>query len=231
MPATMPNTTGTRSERDTNTTRVSVTEAARILDITPDSVRARIRRGAIDAERLGGRWFVYLADKHDSNATKRDPNTIKRDMSATSDGIAAGPLPDTIARELIDQLKSENANLWALIDERDRALEERSRELASERERSDILHREALNRIEALTAGIAQEPPSDAPDRPGATESLATTDDVITVNGASQDDSGLPEDLTAQWSDLTDQLIAELGMDPEAALMAAAADLGIEYGG
>jgi hypothetical protein len=33
------------------------------------------------------------------------------------------------------------------------------------------------------------------------------------------------------WADLTDQLVAELGMDPEVALMAAAAELGIGYGG
>ena len=40
----------------------------------------------------------------------------------------------------------------------------------------------------------------------------------------------MPPALSQEWADLTDQLIAELGMDPEAALLAVADELGIEYG-
>jgi hypothetical protein len=50
------------------------------------------------------------------------------------------------ARELIDHLKAENDYLRDQLDQR-------SRELAAERERFDVLHREALGRIPALGAG------------------------------------------------------------------------------
>ncbi len=53
-------------------------------------------------------------------------------------------------------------------------LAKRSHELATERERSDVLQREALGRIEALTAGeIVRESGSNSetvPEPPGSTE-------------------------------------------------------------
>ncbi len=57
-------------------------------------------------------------------------------------------------REFIDQLKEENVYLREQLDQR-------SRELAAERERFDVLHREALARIPALGAG--QDAPTSAP--------------------------------------------------------------------
>ncbi|MGX9295155.1 helix-turn-helix domain-containing protein [Tsukamurella paurometabola] len=37
-------------------------DAARILGITPDGVRALVRRGTLPAFRAGGRWLVFSAD-------------------------------------------------------------------------------------------------------------------------------------------------------------------------
>ena len=56
------------------------------------------------------------------------------------------------------QLQSENAYLRA-------ELSARSQELAAERERADVLMREALGRIEVLTAGPATDAGEDAPVR------------------------------------------------------------------
>ena len=57
-----------------------------------------------------------------------------------------------------------------------------------------------------------------------------TADDLREVFSDVQPPLTVPPALSQEWADLTDQLIAELGMDPEAALLAAAADLGIAYG-
>ena len=57
-----------------------------------------------------------------------------------------------------------------------------------------------------------------------------TPDDLIDIVAAAQAAPTVPPALSQEWADLTDQLIAELGMDPEAALLAAADELGIEYG-
>ena len=54
--------------------------------------------------------------------------------------------PDSDQNPLIEQLRSENAYLRA-------ELSARSQEFAAERERADVLMREALGRIEPLTAG------------------------------------------------------------------------------
>jgi hypothetical protein len=107
----MADTTQTRSKRDANTTRVSVTEAARILAITPDSVRARIRRGAIDAERIGGRWFVFLPGERDPNTTERDRkhdrDTTERDPNAIAGSALITAKDETIAvlRGQVDSLE------------------------------------------------------------------------------------------------------------------------------
>jgi hypothetical protein len=47
------------------------------------------------------------------------------------------------------------------------------RTLATERERSDVLQREALQRIEALTAGMVTDEAQGAQTTPGATEDRA----------------------------------------------------------
>ena len=57
-----------------------------------------------------------------------------------------------------------------------------------------------------------------------------TPDDQLEAFSDVQAAPTVPPALSQEWADLTDQLIAELGMDPEAALLAAADELGIEYG-
>lgn len=66
---------GDRSRQDADRlTPVGVADAARALGISPDAVRGRIRRGTLDAEKVGGRWLVYL-DRQDTDRPRQDTAT------------------------------------------------------------------------------------------------------------------------------------------------------------
>lgn len=124
--------------------QVDVAEAARILGISHDAVRSRLRRGTLEGVKAGDTWRVILADDgqaHDGQETG-------------GDGLPTAAVDD----RLISQLRDENAYL------RDQ-LAQALRTAERERERADVLQREALQRIEALTAVHSA---------PGATERHAT---------------------------------------------------------
>ena len=59
--------------------RVTVSEAAELLGITPEAVRMRIKRGTLRSERQGGRVFVLLGQ---SQPTDRpgEPTTLISEM-------------------------------------------------------------------------------------------------------------------------------------------------------
>lgn len=115
--------------------------AAKALGISPDATRKRIERGTLPGEKQGGRWFVA------TEALAAGPHKHDTPASGQQDAIRTPPDvgPDSL-RELVDHLKEENEFLRSQLDKR-------SQELADERERSDVLHREAFARIEALTTG------------------------------------------------------------------------------
>jgi excisionase family DNA binding protein len=74
--------------------RLSLKEAARVLGISEDGVRKRVKRGSIPHERdEDGKLYVYL-----------DASQTEADMS----GDASGDAP---AWTLVDQLRSENEYL------------------------------------------------------------------------------------------------------------------------
>jgi uncharacterized membrane protein YccC len=75
--------------------------------------------------------------------------------------------------QTIGELSTDVAYLRQHLDQISEQLEQRSRELAAERERADVIQQLALQRIEALTAGLVEQredAPTAAPDPPGATE-------------------------------------------------------------
>ena len=77
---------------------------------------------------------------------------------------------------MIARLADEVAYLRERFDQRGLELEQRSRELAAERERADVIQQLALQRIEALTATVAErgeEAPTAAPGAPGGMEAPA----------------------------------------------------------
>jgi len=82
---------------------VAVGEAAKHFGITPDAIRARIRRGTLPAEKRGGVWYVRLpADDDDTTETGQ---TTERDNEQDATGAA---LVDLVA-----ELTRKNAELSA----------------------------------------------------------------------------------------------------------------------
>ncbi len=114
-------------QQDTDTTRrdatVGVIEAARLLALTTDAVRARLRRGSLQGHKVEGAWQVFM----DPLLSKGQDATVGRQGAQQSGGrmptVDLTPLTDLIerqARELADARAA--AMLW---QERARTLEDR----------------------------------------------------------------------------------------------------------
>ena len=137
------------SDRDTDRDGLSVAEAADRLGLTPDAVRARLHRGTLGGEKYAGAWRVWLSDDGTPTGTDRQTTGDRQDPTGHRQDAPTG---ETVAlRAHVEDLRRD---LTYLRDQ----LDQRSRELAAERERADILHREALSRIPALGAGDAATP-------------------------------------------------------------------------
>jgi len=78
--------------------RLSVADAAKLLNITPEAVRQRIRRGTIEHEQTAeGRYFVYVTPSEDvennvennvGNADLRDyVETLKRELEIRNEEL------------------------------------------------------------------------------------------------------------------------------------------------
>ena len=108
---------------DTTTETVSVTEAADLLGISPDAVRARIHRGTLYATKRDNLWRVHLsADGKPYRPTDR--HTTDQAVSAT-DAIA--PLTALLAETMREN--AANAAAAALWQDRARHLEQQLRQL------------------------------------------------------------------------------------------------------
>jgi excisionase family DNA binding protein len=133
---------GTRPETSRDTT-ITVTDAAQRLQVTEDAVRKRLQRGTLQGVKTGGTWDVIeTAELKDATPT----GTAK-----THDTVSGRPgnVPVATDSALVQHLQGEIVYLRG-------ELAKRSMELATERERSDILQREALGRIEeALSASVS----------------------------------------------------------------------------
>ena len=134
-------TTRDTTNRVTRHDVVSVIEAAIALGITPDSVRARLRRGSLAGEKQGTTWIVHLDD--DRRVARHDtPRDVTRQRDSHRD-------------ELLEELRADKRFLQSQLD---RAL----RQLESERERVDVLH--------ALTASTTPDTPTIASGSPETNE-------------------------------------------------------------
>ncbi len=132
----------TRPETSRDTT-ITVTDAAQRLQVTEDAVRKRLQRGTLKGVKTGGTWDVI-----ETEALK---DATPAGTATTHDTVSGRPehVPVATDSALVQHLQGEIAYLRA-------ALATRSLELATERERSDILQREALGRIEeALSASVS----------------------------------------------------------------------------
>jgi hypothetical protein len=116
--------------------RLLVRDAARILGISEDAVRMRVKRGTLEAEREGGRLYVLLtADPTtDPTETKTDPTPL--DITALT----------SAKDETISELRDRVTSL-------ERSLEE-EREA---RRRADTIIAQLTSRIPELPAASSQE--------------------------------------------------------------------------
>ena len=106
------------STTDPSVAGLSVNEAAELLDISPDAVRARIRRGTLRAEKHENVWTVYLSDttRHDTDRHTMGPGRRHdRTDPTVVHGTDLAPLVDLLADAMqrnADVMK-QNADLAA----------------------------------------------------------------------------------------------------------------------
>ena len=151
---------------------LTVAEVAAALGLSAGAVRKRLERGQLAGHKVDGQWRVRIgatdAARHD--ATGHD-NTTRHDRTVVSHVASPATTPAGEA----EALRGHVADLRGEVDYLRDQLAQRSRELAAERERSDILHREALSRIGAIGPGgdAGDDPPptgaTAAPEGQGAT--------------------------------------------------------------
>ena len=126
---------------------VTIAEAAVLLGLSTDAVRSRLNRGTLDGRKDANGWVVYPPR----------PSATGQQLSPTVDQPpATGHRPST-DRDAIAAYEALAETQQAEIAFLREQLAQRSRELAAERERFDVLHREALGRIPALGPGGAPE--------------------------------------------------------------------------
>ena len=167
--------------------RVSIKVAADRLGISQDAVRRRLKSGELAGEKettpQGFVWRVELP----ADTPEVEP---RGDGVVPAPGIITpDPPPVAIGEEMVEliqlrermaattetvvRLDVEVTYLRDQLDQRGQELEQRSRELAAERERADVIQQLALQRIEALTTGMGdlrESAPERAAEPPGSTE-------------------------------------------------------------
>jgi len=120
-------------------------------------------------------------NRRPNRAARLTQQAIQRPNAVDPTGIIAAK-DETIAR-----LDADVAYLREQLEHRAQEAEQLRRDQAAERERFDVIHREALQRIEALTAGEVRpeaernsdgtpDGPSDAPGREEASQGLDSRD-------------------------------------------------------
>jgi hypothetical protein len=124
-----------------------IEEAARKLGISSDAIRKRIGKGTAVAEKREGRWFIQLP---------ADPAPESAPPASSPDASGSEKLAAHLSAE-VEWLREE-------LSRTREELGQRSRELAEERERFDVIHRLSLQRIEALLPG--ESAPPEAPGSP-----------------------------------------------------------------
>ena len=177
---------------------VSIKEAAERLSISVDTVRRRLKRGELEGVQhptaQGFTWLIAMPTNSGSAEPSRDQSSNTEQPTISPSGA---PSESATFAELWRALEEEGKATVAAKDEtinrlaaevaylRDREnteitflreqLDQRSRELAAERQRFDVIQQLALQRIEALTATVAaqrEDVPDGAEDGPGHAEDV-----------------------------------------------------------
>jgi len=122
--------------------RYNISDAAKVLGLTEEAVRQRVKRGTLDSIKVGGSLFVLLDNDTSSDRSNDREQPVREGASDTSSG-----LPNDTSR-LVENLEDEVAHL------------RRQLEQANERDR------ENRRIIVALTTRIPELPPAREHDGP-----------------------------------------------------------------
>jgi hypothetical protein len=141
----------------------TIREAARLLGVSDDAIRQRIRRGTIPAEKHKGVWYVQVTPPRSApqgeDASREDsPEPTKVDVREASSPL----VQEAMSRSLRAVAEEMIAPLVAAAAERETALARRVGQLESER---DAALRE-LVRVRAERD--AREPLGASPEAPGS---------------------------------------------------------------
>jgi hypothetical protein len=139
-------TDGTRQDATVAPT-VTVPEAARILGVSVDAVRSRLRRGTLEGEKIEGEWHVRLPDRQDGDRTSADPTGTRQDVAEIQQDAAVdrqagqqdtdrtptvvdlAPLTELIERQAQEvQRLTEAATIWQM---RARQFEDQLKQLSA----------------------------------------------------------------------------------------------------
>lgn len=93
--------------------RVPITEAARLLDLSPDSIRRRIRKGKLPASRDNrSQWWVEVPDN-----LPHAPAPDRQGSATLAPPYAPMHVPvQTLDADLVDALRTQVADLTAQLD-------------------------------------------------------------------------------------------------------------------
>jgi hypothetical protein len=122
--------------------RYSIRDAAKLLDLTEEAVRQRVKRGTLDSVKVGGSLFVLL----DTDTSSDRSNDLKQPLTYEMGDTSRGSSNDT--SRLVRNLEDEVANLRRQLDQANERDQENRRILA------------------ALTTRIPELPPTQEQDNP-----------------------------------------------------------------
>jgi len=170
---------------------LSAIEAAGVAGVNERTIRRAISTGQLPATKRRGAFRIsptaLAAWQADYEAGAPPDRAADTGPAAAPTGQSGGSGEGAVVAELWKALEDEGKATIAAKDETigrldaevaflREQLDQRSRELAAERERFDVIQQLALQRIEALTATVAdqrEDAPTIAPEPPGRDEGIS----------------------------------------------------------
>lgn len=167
-----------------STQRLTIREAAEHLGLSDNTIRRRLKDGQLRGEQeenaQGFRWHVLI--DHEGDPPTQEPTQTANHEDATVNQAVNQP-PTRGDQAMIEHLEGEIEYL------RDQ-LATTIRQAAAERERADVLQREALQRIVALSAGTHEAVERPVSETPSESES---------TGGEEHNDSGSIWERWRRW--------------------------------
>lgn len=137
----------------------TVSEAAKILDITPGALRKRIRRGTIPASKVDGEWRILIQDEatHSNVEDSGAGQGVSQDVALDVARQQLETFRDAFVMPLVDRI-GELEREQGVLTERTRQLEVRNQQLLEEIE-------ELKKPVEVIEMPATAEPePADEPE-------------------------------------------------------------------